>query len=977
MYPSRLLTSLLAVWLILGGGNGWCAAGETTLTYQGRLDSAGRPANGLYQMRFSVWTAATGGTSPTGVLGPCDVPVASGLFQEAVPVPDVPGLWTGEPRWLEVAVKPAAAPDSAFVTLAPRQLITRVPMAGYADAAARLTSPLTAAQLPGAAARLDLSQTFTGTPSFQPPSGAPFAVGSTSRVDRLNADLLDGRDATSFWERKVVDGAATLGEAGDTPIELRLWNGNYGVLRLDRGVLSPSLTYSLVPNSVATGLSSVVYLGGGERARPNRVEADFATILNGRANLIQSNAQFSGILASDNSSIGAKARNSVIAGGVGLRIEADSLFSGLFGGFGNVIRTNAGSAGMLAGNGNEIGTGAHFAGLLGGEQNTVEGGAQRAVILGGRYNTIEARAEESAILGGYGNRVSSNATHAVVVGGDRNYAAKQFTLAAGRQAQANHLGAFVWSDSEAGAGPFASQRDNEFAVKATGGARFETKGAGLWVDGQRFLPPGGPGDLPDGSILAAKLADGAVLMELTDDDGAGSGLDADLLDGKQATQFAEADHGHLGETWIGLHNPLTITGFFGGLPPTNAAVVLANAAGDGLRIQEATDDGIEIKTAGGDGVAIASAGRHAVFITESTDNGVNVVHAGRHGLAVAAADGDGIQIDAAAGNGIDIDSAGGHGVHVAAAQRHGVMASTTSASQYGGWFGNSHTNGAGLYARSGSGGIPDLILGANGDANRRSKAGAIASDPTAPDSWMQWLSNGGVEVVLDQDQSLSANDSAKFSIQLGWPWPVDLFEVYGYPNDQVPNSLTAVRGELEVDGGAQVYGYFFVNDDAHIDGHLQVSSGLDVLGSKSAVVDTESAGRRRLYSVESPENWFEDFGTANLTNGLAQVLIEPIYAQTVNLSQPYHVFVTPLGDGQLFVAEKTSTAFTVRAVGGQPAHFAFDYRIVAKRRAYETVRLEIVESPPAPPARFSRSNRGSGPSLTSQATRPQPTGAKP
>ena len=33
-------------------------------------------------------------------------------------------------------VKPAAAPDSAFVTLAPRQLITRVPMAGYADAAA-------------------------------------------------------------------------------------------------------------------------------------------------------------------------------------------------------------------------------------------------------------------------------------------------------------------------------------------------------------------------------------------------------------------------------------------------------------------------------------------------------------------------------------------------------------------------------------------------------------------------------------------------------------------------------------------------------------------------------------------------------------------------------------------------------------------------------------------------------------------------
>jgi hypothetical protein len=47
-------------------------------------------------------------------------------------------------------------------------------------------------------------------------------------------------------------------------------------------------------------------------------------------------------------------------------------------------------------------------------------------------------------------------------------------------------------------------------------------------------------------IGATQLADGAVLGELLGDDGAGSGLDADLLDGLNSTAFALAAHTHSG-----------------------------------------------------------------------------------------------------------------------------------------------------------------------------------------------------------------------------------------------------------------------------------------------------------------------------------------------------------------------------------------------------------------------------------------------
>lgn len=114
---------------------------------------------------------------------------------------------------------------------------------------------------------------------------------------------------------------------------------------------------------------------------------------------------------------------------------------------------------------------------------------------------------------------------------------------------------------------------------------------------------------------------------------------------------------------------------------------------------------------------------------------------------------------------------------------------------------------------------------------------------------------------------------------------------------------------------------------------------------KSVVATSSSAGAQRVetYAMQSPENWFEDFGSGTLSNGTATVALDPTFAQTVNTGTEYHVFLTPNGECEgLYIAQKTSTGFEVRELHAGKSSVAFDYRIVAKRVGYEDVRLANV-----------------------------------
>jgi hypothetical protein len=117
-------------------------------------------------------------------------------------------------------------------------------------------------------------------------------------------------------------------------------------------------------------------------------------------------------------------------------------------------------------------------------------------------------------------------------------------------------------------------------------------------------------------------------------------------------------------------------------------------------------------------------------------------------------------------------------------------------------------------------------------------------------------------------------------------------------------------------------------------------AGLQVVGgSKQAVVGT-AGGARSLYSEESSEVWFTDYGFGKLENGRARILLDPEFAQTVNVEEPYQVFVQEYGDADLYVRERTPLGFEVVFRGGNDRNAEFGYRIVAKRSGFENKRLE-------------------------------------
>jgi hypothetical protein len=117
------------------------------------------------------------------------------------------------------------------------------------------------------------------------------------------------------------------------------------------------------------------------------------------------------------------------------------------------------------------------------------------------------------------------------------------------------------------------------------------------------------------------------------------------------------------------------------------------------------------------------------------------------------------------------------------------------------------------------------------------------------------------------------------------------------------------------------------------------TTGLSVIGgAKNAVVRTDD-GSRLLYAEESSEVWFSDYGFGQLKDGQVAIDIDPIFAQTVNLQEPYHVFIQPYGNAALYVNNRTPQGFEVHAREGDP-NVEFSYRVVAKRLGFEEDRLE-------------------------------------
>jgi hypothetical protein len=157
------------------------------------------------------------------------------------------------------------------------------------------------------------------------------------------------------------------------------------------------------------------------------------------------------------------------------------------------------------------------------------------------------------------------------------------------------------------------------------------------------------------------------------------------------------------------------------------------------------------------------------------------------------------------------------------------------------------------------------------------------------------------------------------------------------------NANDIATAKFENDETTDITGNILATQSPHFGGICLIDVGGDLAcnGSKSAVVPVDEGTRKvALYAVEAPENWFEDAGSGQLSNGAAVVQVESTFAQTVNTDVDYHVFLTPNGDCKgLYVTNKTAEGFEVRELGGGSANVGFDYRIMARRKGYEGVRL--------------------------------------
>ena len=114
----------------------------TAFTYQGFLRASNTPANGTYDLKFSLFNYENGGWAVAEPVTNRDVVVTNGHFMAVVDFGA--GVFNGETRWLEVGVATNGVDN--FTTLTTRQLLTPTP---YAITAGNLYGTLSANQIAG------------------------------------------------------------------------------------------------------------------------------------------------------------------------------------------------------------------------------------------------------------------------------------------------------------------------------------------------------------------------------------------------------------------------------------------------------------------------------------------------------------------------------------------------------------------------------------------------------------------------------------------------------------------------------------------------------------------------------------------------------------------------------------------------------------------------------------------------------------
>jgi len=149
----------------------------------------------------------------------------------------------------------------------------------------------------------------------------------------------------------------------------------------------------------------------------------------------------------------------------------------------------------------------------------------------------------------------------------------------------------------------------------------------------------------------------------------------------------------------------------------------------------------------------------------------------------------------------------------------------------------------------------------------------------------------------------------------------DSYGVYGYASG--PTSFR--------------HGGYFSNSSgnySYVAGYTNGAYKIYGSGSVSEIIPTENHGRVTLTCPESPEYWYQDYGTVTMVNGKAHVELDPILVDiiVVDENNPLKVFcqVNIPDANDVAVVNKTANGFDIIERNGGTHSGEIDYQIIAK-----------------------------------------------
>jgi hypothetical protein len=192
----------------------------TAFTYQGRLGDGGTPADGPYDLRFTLFDSATAGAQVGTPVALDNVPVATGLF--TVSLDFGAGAFRGDARWLEVAARPGAS-TGAYTVVGGRQEVRPAPNALFSSSAADVPWTGVSGKPPGFADDVDNDSggTVTSVAAGAGLTGGPITGSGTLAVATggITTSLLADASVTS---PKIANGAVGLSQINPSQVQARI-----------------------------------------------------------------------------------------------------------------------------------------------------------------------------------------------------------------------------------------------------------------------------------------------------------------------------------------------------------------------------------------------------------------------------------------------------------------------------------------------------------------------------------------------------------------------------------------------------------------------------------------------------------------------------------------------------------------------------------------------------------------------------------